>query len=160
MGAIGGIIDSAVGAALGKTSGTSLQDFLHNFSSTEGIWAKTIDPYSSFDVSLKFYPSFYWKKEEKKVDWDTALGNSLMSSAKSAVKSAANNATGGLLGSIMNSKVSIMDKHDENGDALFGDTTFMEYLAAANLIVGNEDWVGESAGQTVSPLTLQLGIYC
>lgn len=69
-----------------------------------------------------------------------------MSSAKSSVKSLANNATGGLLGSIMNSNVDIMKKHDENGDALFGDTTFMEYLAAANLIVGKEDWVGENAG--------------
>lgn len=36
----------------------------------------------------------------------------------------------------------------------------MEYLAAANLIVGKEDWVGEEAGQSVSPLELQLGVYC
>lgn len=36
----------------------------------------------------------------------------------------------------------------------------MEYLAAANLLVGKEDWVGESAGESISPLELQLGIYC
>lgn len=67
-----------------------------------------------------------------------------MSSAKSAVKSAANNVTGGLLDSIMNSDVSIMDKHKYNTKV--GEKTFMEYLAAANLIVGKEDWVGEKAG--------------
>ena len=50
--------------------------------------------------------------------------------------------------------------HDDNPDALFGDTTFMEYLAAANLIVGQEDWIGEKAGQAVKPLILQLGPYC
>jgi len=147
MGAIGGIIDSAVGAATGTSGGTTLQDFLQTFSSSEGIWAKTIDPFSSFDVSIKFFPSFWWKtvgNDDK--SWADKLGDSLMSSAKSSVKSLANNATGGLLGSIMNSSVDIMKKHDKNGDALFGDTTFMEYLAAANLIVGKEDWVGESAG--------------
>ena len=36
----------------------------------------------------------------------------------------------------------------------------MEYLASANLIVGKEDWIGEDAGQAVSPLELQLGPYC
>jgi len=39
MGALGGIIDSAIGAAQGR-SGTTLQDFLNNFSSSEGIWIK------------------------------------------------------------------------------------------------------------------------
>lgn len=69
-----------------------------------------------------------------------------MSSAKSAVNSAVNNATGGLIGSMMNSRVSIKDLHDKNKDALAGDKTFMEYLAAANMIVGKDDWVGEKAG--------------
>ena len=43
---------------------------------------------------------------------------------------------------------------------MHGVTTFMEYLAAANLIVGKEDWVGEKAGEAVRPLELQLGLYC
>lgn len=162
MSALGDIIDSAVGALGGGSQGTSLQDFLANFSSSEGIWAKTIDPFSSFDVSIKFYPSFYWSTQDNGKDKGILdkLGDSLMSSAKSAVKSLANNVTGGLIGSIMNSKVEIMKQHDNNPDAKYGDTTFMEYLAAANLIVGKEDWIGESAGQAVSPLELQLGIYC
>lgn len=148
MSLVGGIIDSAVDAVTGRSSGTSLQDFLSQFSSSEGIWAKTIDPFSSFDVSIKFYPSYYWTKQDdsKKKGMLENIGSSLVSSAKSAVKSAANNITGGLLGSFMNSKVSIMDKHNKNPDVKFGDTTFIEYLAAANLIVGKEDWVGESAG--------------
>ena len=81
-----------------------------------------------------------------------------MSSAKSAVKEAANSVTGGLLGSMMNSKVDIMRMHNKN--LLYGVTTFMEYLAAANLIVGKEDWVGEKAGEAIRPLELQLGLYC
>ena len=51
-----------------------------------------------------------------------------------------------------------MKKHDKNeGGAT---KSFMEYLAASNLLVGKDDWVGESAGQSVSPLELQLGLYC
>lgn len=106
MGALGGIIDSAVDAGLGRQSGTTLQDFLNNFSSSEGIWVKTIDPLQTFDVRIKFYPTK--DADEKKKDWLDRVGDSLMSSAKSAVKNLANNVTGGLLGSIMNSDVSII----------------------------------------------------
>ena len=156
MGALGGIINNAVDAAVGKSSGTTLQDFLSNFSSSEGIWAKQIDPLATFDVSFKFYPSDWSKGEDGK--WYENLGNSLLNSAKGAVKNLANNVTGGVLGSIMNSKVNIMTNHDKNeGGAT---KTFMEYLAASNLLVGKDDWVGESAGQSVSPLELQLGLYC
>ena len=78
--------------------------------------------------------------------WASKLGDSIVTTAKGAVKQLANNVTGGLIGSIMNSKVKIMDKHDNNADVAGMETTFMEYLAAANLLVGKEDWIGESAG--------------
>lgn len=106
MGALGGIINSAVDAISGQKSGTTLQDFLNNFSSSEGIWAKTIDPLQTFDVRIKFYPTKDIVEEKK--DWLDRVGDSLMSSAKSAVKSLANNVTGGLLGSIINGDVSII----------------------------------------------------
>lgn len=163
MGALGGIIDKAITSATNANGGTTLQDFLANFSSSDGIWAKTIDPFTSFDVSMKLYPSHSWAtagSDKQDKSWLSNIGNSLMSSAKAAVKSAVNNATGGLIGSIMNSKVSIQKNHDDNPDVKNMDTTFMEYLAAANLIVGKEDWIGEKAGQSVSPLELQLGPYC
>lgn len=112
MGALGNIINNAVDAATGKSSGTSLQDFLSHFSSSEGIWIKQIDPLATFDLTFKLYPTIEQEaKSEKK--WYEALGDSLMSSAKGAVKNLANNVTGGLLGSIMNSEVKIMDKHDK-----------------------------------------------
>ena len=79
------------------------------------------------------------------------LGESVVSSAKNAVKNAANNLTGGLIGSIMN-KVDIQKLHDSYEHA--HEETFLEYLAAANLLVGAEDWVGEKAGQVVRPLEL------
>lgn len=162
MSALGGIVDSALGAIGGGSKGTTLQDFLANFSSSEGIWAKTIDPFSTFDVSMKFYPSKPWPAPGAKEDksWASKLGDSLVTSAKGAVQSLANNVTGGLLGSFMNSSVKVMDKHNQNPDVTKMETTFMEYLAAANLIVGKEDWIGENAGQAVSPLELQLGPYC
>lgn len=176
MSSLGGILNSVVSpiteAVTGSSSGTSLQDFLSKFSSSDGVWAKTLDPFATFDVSIKFHPSFYEpdpkeNSSDQNKDWKSKLGdawestkNNALNSAKGAVKSLANNLTGGLLGSIMNSRVDIMTKHDENPDAQFGDTTFMEYLAAANLIAGEPDWVGENAGEAVKPLELQLGPYC
>lgn len=168
MGALANIIGNAVDAGFGKSKGTNLQDFLSHFSSSEGKWVNVIDPFSTFDVRIRFYPPMPTEpvKPEKKdlldklEDAAKAVGNSLVSSAKSAVKNAANNLTGGLLGSIMNGKVDIMKKHDESSEPIMGTHTFLEYLAAANLLVGKEDWIGEKAGQSVSPLELQLGLYC
>lgn len=87
MSALGGIVDSALGAIGGGSKGTTLQDFLANFSSSEGIWAKTIDPFSTFDVSMKFYPSKPWPAPGAKEDksWASKLGDSLVTSAKGAV---------------------------------------------------------------------------
>lgn len=165
MGAIGNIGTKAINAATGN-NGTSLQDFLSKFSSSEGKWVNVIDPFSTFDVRMKFYPPppIIITSDGKDKDWKDKLSDaaavaaaSLVSSAKGAVKNLANNMTGGLLGSIMND-IDIMDKHDTfNG---VGHRTFLEYLAAANLLVGKDDWFGEKAGQSITPLELQLGLYC
>lgn len=168
MSAIGNVIGQSIDAMSGHSSGTSLQDFLSQFSSADGVWAKTIDPFTSFDMTIKFYPSFWDEiksssNENQDKNWKDKLSNSadsIANNAKNATKNAANNLTGGLLGSIMNGKIKIMDAHKNNPDAKFGDCTFMEYLAAANLIVGKQDWIGENAGESVKPLELQLGLYC
>lgn len=158
MSALGSVITSAVNSLTGKEAGTTIQDFLSNFSSADGALAKTIDPLASFDLYIKFFPT----KEiaETKNTWYQNLGKSLVSSAKSMVKNAANNLTGGLLGSIMGD-VDILKKREEfTADDQHVNQTFLEYLAAANLIVGHDDWVGEKAGEAVSPLILTLGLYC
>ena len=163
MGALGGIIDSAIGAATGS-NGTTLQDFMNHFSSSEGVWIKQIDPIATFDLSFKFFPTMELNSSDS--TWYEKLGSNLASAGMKAVKNAANNLTGGLLGSIMNSQVKIMENHDnfktETGSNKKPEShTFMEYLAAANLLVGKDDWVGEKAGQsTEAPLELQLGLYC
>ena len=144
MGAIGNIIDKAVDAAVGSSHGTSLQDFLSNFSSSDGTLIKEIDPYSSFDLTMKLYPTEAAKKKKKDSSWAQRLGDSLLTSAKGAVKNAVNNATGGLIGAIMNSNVNVMKSHD--GFDKVQQCTFLEYLASANLLVGQEDWIGEKAG--------------
>jgi len=154
MGAIGNAINSAVDAVSGSSSGTTLQNFLSKFSSSEGKWVDRLDPLATFDVTFKFYPTL--GSAEGGGDALDKLGASLVSSAKGAVKNLANNLTGGLLGSIMND-TDIKGNHDSFSDA--GNCTFLEYLASSNLIVGKEDWVGESAGQSVCPLELALGLY-
>lgn len=156
MGSLGQIINKTVDAATGSKSGTTLEDFLSHFSSAEAKWVNEIDPLTTFDVIIKFYPTLEPKKEKQSTL--SKIGGSLLSSAKSAVKEGLNSVTGGLLGSIMNGKVDIAKLHKKYDGV--GKCTFMEYLASANLLVGSEDWIGESAGQTVRPLELQLGMYC
>lgn len=113
MGSLGNIIDKAVDAATDKKSGTSLQDFLNNFSSSEGIWIKQLDPLATFDVSMTFKPATAGKDNKSSDKWYQKLGDSLKSAGMKAVKNAANNMTGGLLGAAMNSKVSVTGKHDD-----------------------------------------------
>ena len=155
MSSIGNVIGEAVGAVVGATnSGTTLKDFLSKFSSSEGKWINTIDPFATFDVSIRFYPCEAQPSLAEEKSLLSKLGDTAMSFAKSAVKNAANNITGGLLGSIMNGRdrVDVMKQHDSFEFA--HKETFLEYLAAANLLVGAEDWIGEKAGQIVRPLEL------
>lgn len=56
MSAIGSVIDSAVGSITGN-NGTSLNDFLSKFSSSDGKWVDTIDPFASFELTMKLYPA-------------------------------------------------------------------------------------------------------
>lgn len=159
MGSLGNIIDKAVDAATGKKSGTTLQDFLNNFSSSEDIWVKQIDPLATFDVSMTFKPATIDTNNSKSGnDWYKKLGDNLASADMKAVKNAANNITGGSLGAAMNSKVSVTGKHNEVEDPR--KQTFLEYLAPASLLVGKDDWIGEDAEKSVVPLELQLGPYC
>lgn len=60
--------------------------------------------------------------------------------------------TGGLLGAIVNSGNSVRGAMSSNANA--GKSTFLECLAAANMIVGPEEsWLG-SAADAVRPLEL------
>lgn len=156
--AISDSIGNMVDAALGTSSGTNLNSFLTKFYSSEGKFVDTLDPKSTFDVSIKFYPTF--ETTGSSGEWYEKLGNAALNVAKSSVKSLANNVTGGLIGSIMNGRVDIMSKHNKfstgNGKQSY---TFIEYLAAANMLVGKSDWIGESAGEAISPLELQFGPY-
>lgn len=136
MSAIGNVIEGAVGSAFGLNSGTNLKDFLAKFSSADGKWVDTLDPFATFELTIKLYPAPPAKEDNRSKL--KKLGDSLLSSTKTALKNAANNLTGGLVGSIMNDKVKIDTMHN-NFDKR-GEETFLEYLAAANLLVGGEDW--------------------
>ena len=134
------IANKLVDAAMGKDhSGTTLQDFLAKFNSPEGKFVDSIDPKSTFDVYIKFYPTLE-PTEEKKKSYNS-IGNSvtraLGTAATGALKTAGNAITGGLLGSLMNDS-SVEDAHKNFTYA--GQHTFMEYLLEANLIVGGENW--------------------
>ena len=139
-----------VDAAIGKQhSGTTLQDFLAKFNSPEGKFVDSIDPKSTFDVYVKFYPTL----ESEKQSTGAAVINALGTAATGALKTAGNAITGGLLGSFMNSG-SVKDAHDKFKYA--GQHTFMEYLLEANLVVGGENWF---SNQSILPLELSLGPY-
>lgn len=139
-----------VDAAMGKDhSGTTLQDFLAKFNSPEGKFVDSIDPKSTFDVYIKFYPTL----ESEKQSTGAAVINALGTAATGALKTAGNAITGGLLGSFMNSG-SVKDAHDKFKYA--GQHTFMEYLLEANLVVGGENWF---SNQSILPLELSLGPY-
>ena len=139
-----------VDAAMGKEhSGTTLQDFLAKFNSPEGKFVDSIDPKSTFDVYVKFYPTL----ESEKQSTGAAVINALGTAATGALKTAGNAITGGLLGSFMNSG-SVKDAHDKF--KYVGQHTFMEYLLEANLVVGGENWF---SNQSILPLELSLGPY-
>ena len=145
-----------VDAAIGKDhSGTTLQDFLAKFNSPEGKFVESIDPKSTFDVYIKFYPTLE-PTEEKKKNYNS-IGNSvtraLGTAATGALKTAGNAITSGLLGSLMNDG-SVEDAHKNFTYA--GQHTFMEYLLEANLVVGGENWF---SNQSILPLELSLGPY-
>ena len=57
MGGIGSVIEGAVGSLVGSNSGTSLKDFLSKFSSSDSKLINMIDPYASFDLTMKLYPA-------------------------------------------------------------------------------------------------------
>lgn len=163
MGFISNGLESMVDAAIGNNSkGTDINTFLSKFYSSEGKFVNQLDPKSTFEITMEFFPHIKPAKnsDKGKDTWYSKLGKAATSFAKSAVKNAANNITGGLLGSIMNSKVDIMEKHNkfETYDGEHSHT-FMEYLAAANLLVGKEDWFGGEAGNADTPLILNLGPY-
>ena len=144
-----------VDAAMGKEhSGTTLQDFLAKFNSPEGKFVDSIDPKSTFDVYIKFYPTL----ESEKMSTGAAVVNALGTAATGALNTAGNAVTGGLLGSFMNNG-SVIDAHNKFstvGTDRKQSHTFMEYLLEANLVVGGENWF---ANQSQFPLELTLGPY-
>lgn len=173
MGALGNIISNAASAAkdavLGDDSSkssapcTTVEDFLAKFSDSSGKYANQLNTLTTFEVSFKFYPTDTSAPAESSDNTsklgkalDAAVG-SLKSSAMKAAKNAVNNLTGGLLASLNNDAKGVMDMHGSYEDK--GKYSFMHYLAAANLLVGDEnEWFGK-AGQAPKPLELQLGYY-
>lgn len=155
------IVSDAATSAFGIQSNrnTRLQDFLTKFSDNSGKAVNQLNPLNTFEVNFKFEPTL---DQATVVDskWLNRLGDSLKSSGIAAAKNLVNNATGGLLGSLMNDINGVMTAHNsfdsEEGKQSY---SFMHYLAAANLLVGDEnEWFG-AAGQAPKPLELQLGYY-
>lgn len=146
MGFLGSAINTAVDAALGTKSGTTLETFLSKYNSSAGKFVDTLDPLTTFDVNIKFYPTI-------EVTGDNGFLNALGEIATSAASNLLNNVTGGLASSLMNNK-NVIAEHDSFG--FIGQHTFIEYLAKANLIVGGENWFST---QDILPLQIELGPY-
>ena len=77
--AISDTVGSLVDSALGRSSGTNLNTFLSKFYSSEGKFVDTLDPKSTFDVSMKFYPTI--KSSGESSDWYQDLGDAALGAA-------------------------------------------------------------------------------
>ena len=150
MGVGSSLVNSIVDAATGSNSGTTLEQFLSKFGSSEGKYVNQINPLNTFDVDVIFEPG----NEFTSQSLSSKILGILGTAATSAIKNIGNNITGGLLGSLLNKTNFDTEKSGFNDK---GKHTFLEYLAKANLIVGGENWFNST--QTTSPLTLQLGFY-
>jgi hypothetical protein len=95
MGALAGIVSDVIDNVTGQNRGTSLDDFLSKFGSSEGKHVNTIDPLATFEVSFAFEPTSGSTK-------DTGILAVLGSAATNIVKNSLNNITGGLAGSLAN----------------------------------------------------------
>lgn len=154
MGFLGNSLGDIANAALGQSSGTNLQSFLSKFYSSAGNFVDTIDPKTTFEVNVKFYPNEF-STEDK--GFLSRVGSAALGAAKSAVGNLANNVTGGLAGALASDGESIEQLRGKYADA--GKKTFMNYLAPANRIAGGEGWLGGAETQAVMPLELNLGPY-
>lgn len=156
MGALGNSLGDIANAALGQSSGTNLQSFLSKFYSSAGNFVDTLDPKTTFDVNIKFYPNEFSNGSDDGFSW-SKVGNAALGAAKQAVGNLANNMTGGLAGALASNSASVEKLHNDYADA--GKTTFMNYLAPANRLAGGEGWLGGAETQAVSPLEINLGPY-
>lgn len=149
MGALGGFVGDVVNSITGNnSSGTTLEDFLSKFGSSEGKYVNTITPLATFEISFAFEPTSGTAS-------DTGIAAKLGTAITGMASNALNNITGGIAGALLNAGESVISQHDSFGSV--GENTFMEYLAKANMLVGGENWFNPEQG--ISPLELQLGFY-
>lgn len=155
MGFLGNSLGDIANAALGQSSGTNLQSFLSKFYSSSGNFVDTIDPKTTFEVNIKFYPNEFKETEDK--GFLKKLGSAALGATKNAVGNLANNITGGLASALASDSSSVEELRGKYADV--GKKTFMNYLAPANRIAGGENWLGGAETQAIVPLELNLGPY-
>lgn len=153
MGVGSNFVNSMIDVASDTNSGTNLQQFLNKFGSSAGKFVEQLNPLTTFDVNIKFYPTLQAENNTSMSTKDKIKGL-LKSTANSIVTNLGNNLTGGLLTSLLNETT--VETERKNFDKA-GEHTFLEYLAKANLLVGGENWFNSQ--QTVCPLEIQLGFY-
>lgn len=152
MGVVAGIVNDVTNAIYGNNGTSTLDDFLNKFNSSEGKFVNQIDPLTTFDVTMKFYPILENQNSSNTVA--NRIMNVLGTTFTSAINNLGNNITGGLLGSLLNGTKKVQGSHDQWNYS--GQKSFVEMLAEANLIVGGENWF---SNQSSVPLELNLGPY-
>lgn len=156
MGALGGLIDSAIDKVAGNSHGTTLQDFLTKFSPHDGKLVNTIDTLNTFDVSIKFHPPLEGDSG------NSGIGEFLANNAMQMASNAINNVTGGLASSIadaIGSGSNTLQQAQSSHKA--GKISIMKYLSDGNLITSSDSLIGSSSSQSnsSSPTELQIGYY-
>ena len=107
MGVLGSAINGLVDAATGGSGGTTLDTFLAKFTASSERYAEVIDPKTTFDVYMAFYPTL----EGEAIGTGRKVLNALGTAATGMVKNLVSNITGGLL-DLGSGSGDVMKEHD------------------------------------------------
>lgn len=146
-----GIADTIEGIFSDKPQSSSLKGFLSKFNSASAPYVDQIDPLQTFDVKLAFFPTLWNPMLTKRAGKGTKLKQGLASAASNLL----DNITGGLMSANSND-VNVLDMRNKFlCTGYFGNTTFLDYVARANSLVGG----GADADVAQPQLILDLSYY-
>lgn len=124
----------------------SIESFVSKFYGPTHEYVHQLDPFSTFTITMKFFPCLSVKEEDK------SFLAKLLDAAVNAGSNLINNATGGLasaIGGMFND--SVQEQHDNYRN--FDGYSFIDYLGVATMLDSGEQSVGSKlvGGMSGSP---------
>ena len=115
-----------------------INSFMSTFYGPTHEYVHQLDPLSTFDITLKFFPRNDADDENK-----SSFLNSLMTSAASMAGNALNSATGGLAAAIGGSQNASLNKQHDSYEKK-REVSFVDYLIAATMLGSNDTTPGNA----------------